>query len=59
MEKFKPLKSRVSLTLDDDVIQTIKEYAEMDDRNFSQYINMVLKQHIKRKSAPEHSDDPH
>lgn len=51
MEKFKPLKSRVSLTLDDDVIKTIKEYADMDDRNFSQYINMVLKQHIKRKSS--------
>ena len=43
----KPLKSKVSITLDDDIIETIKDLAEKDDRNFSQYINMVLKKHIQ------------
>lgn len=47
MDKQKPLKSKVSITLDDDIIKEIKELAENDDRNFSQYINMVLRKHIE------------
>lgn len=43
---MKPLKEKVSITLDGDVIQRIKELAEDDDRSFSQYINMVLKEWI-------------
>lgn len=40
---MKPLKNKVSITLDEDIIKQIKELAENDDRSFSQYINMVLK----------------
>ncbi len=47
MDTQKPLKSKVSITLDDDIIKQIKEMAEKDDRNFSQYINMVLRKHIQ------------
>ncbi len=43
---MKPLKSKVSITLDINVIEEIKRMSEADDRNFSQYINMVLKKHI-------------
>lgn len=43
---MKPMKSKVSITLDEDIITVIKELAENDDRSFSQYINMVLKEHI-------------
>lgn len=45
---MKPLKSKVSITLDEDVITKIKELAENDDRSFSQYINIVLKKHIEK-----------
>ena len=45
---MKPLKNKVSITLDEDVIQMIKELAEKDDRSFSQYINMVLKEYINK-----------
>lgn len=45
---MKPLKSKVSITLDEDIIQRIKELAENDDRSFSQYINIVLKEHLNR-----------
>ena len=38
---MKPLKSKVSITLDSDVIEQIKQLAERDDRSFSQYINMI------------------
>ena len=43
---MKPLKKKVSITLDEDVIQLIKQLAEKDDRSFSQFINMVLKEYI-------------
>ena len=43
---MKPLKNKVSITLDEDVIQLIKQLAEKDDRSFSQFINMVLKEYI-------------
>lgn len=45
---MKPLKEKVSITLDADIIAKIKEFAEADDRNFSQYINMVLRDWIRR-----------
>ena len=47
---MKPLKSKVSITLDEDVIQRIKAQAERDDRSFSQYINLVLKEHLSSKA---------
>ena len=43
---MKPLKTKVSITLDSDIIEKIRQLAEDDDRSFSQYINMVLKDHI-------------
>lgn len=43
---MKPLKEKVSITLDSDIIKKLKDLAEDDDRSFSQYINMVLKEHL-------------
>ncbi|MCI5587587.1 MAG: ribbon-helix-helix domain-containing protein [Lachnospiraceae bacterium] len=45
---MKPLKEKVSITLDENIVQRIKELAEDDDRSFSQYINMVLKEWVSR-----------
>jgi len=45
---MKPLKSKVSITLDSDVIEKIKFLAEQDDRSFSQYINMILKEYLNQ-----------
>ncbi|MGN0340880.1 MAG: DUF6364 family protein [Lachnospira sp.] len=47
---MKPLKNKVSITLDGDIIQQIKELAEEDDRSFSQYINMILKEWINKEN---------
>ena len=47
---MKPLKNKVSITLDGDIIQQIKELAEEDDRSFSQYINMILKELINKEN---------
>lgn len=47
---MKPKKSKVSITLDPDIIEKITEMADNDDRSFSQYINMVLKEHISKRT---------
>ncbi len=44
---MKPLKEKISITIDTDILQRVKEEAEYDDRSLSQYINLVLKQHLK------------
>lgn len=43
---MKPLKTKVSITLDENVIAIIRKMADEDDRNFSQYINLILKEWI-------------
>ena len=45
---MRPLKDKISITVDSDIVQKIKELAEADERSFSQYINMVLKEHISK-----------
>lgn len=47
---MKPLKVKVSITLDEITINKIKELAEKDDRNFSQYVNLILKEWINKHS---------
>ena len=44
---MKSLKTKVSITLDAEIIDTIKILAEQDDRSFSQYVNLVLKEYLK------------
>ena len=48
---MKPLKERVSMTIDSDVLMKIKELAEQDDRSFSQYVTLVLRQHIEKQNS--------
>lgn len=52
---MRPLKEKISITIDSDILEKIKIKAEEDDRSLSQYINLVLKQHItnsENKSKP-------
>ena len=44
---MKPLKEKISITIDEDVLKEHKIRAEEDDRSLSQYINLVFKKHIK------------
>lgn len=43
---MRPLKEKISITIDTDVLEKIKKAAENDDRSVSQYINIVLKHHV-------------
>ena len=47
---MKPLKEKVSITLDEPVLTEIKALAEHDDRSLSSYINQILKAHLEKRN---------
>ena len=46
MMKQKPLKTQISITIDEPIYKRIKELAEIDDRGVSCYINLVLLKYL-------------
>ena len=46
--KLKPLKEKISITVDGDILELARAAAEEQDRSLSQYINLVLKEHLKK-----------
>lgn len=50
MEQQKPLKQKISITIDEDVIRRVKEMADADDRSLSQYINLILKEWLRKRA---------
>ncbi len=50
---MKPLKKSVSVTLDDDILELAKIAAEEEDRSLSSYINLLLRQHLRKKPTGE------
>jgi len=49
MEAMKPLKVRVSLSLDDEVVKKLRVLADEDDRQLSSYINLVLRNYLRKR----------
>ena len=45
---MKALKTRISITIDDPILDKIKRLAEYEDRSVSSYINLVLREHIEK-----------
>ena len=45
---MKPLKISVGMTLDEDIVNKIRQLAEEDDRPLSQYVNLVLRRHLEQ-----------
>lgn len=43
----RPLKNKISITIDNNIEVAVRELSERDDRSFSQYINRVLKKHLE------------
>lgn len=50
---MKPLKRKVSITLDEDLIDKLRLLAEEDDRSLSQYINLIVREHVREKERQE------
>lgn len=54
---MKPLKQKVSLTIDEDVLEKAKVMAEEADRSLSQFINIVLKKYIAKNWDKNHPEE--
>lgn len=58
-DEMKPLKDKISITIDQPIIEKIKKLADYEDRSLSSYINLVLREHldqldkIPNKKAPD------
>ncbi len=44
---MKPLKEKVSITLDSDLLEKLREKADYDCRPLSQYINLLLRKYLE------------
>ena len=44
---MKPLKEKISITIDSDLLKDLKTQAEKDERSLSQYINLILRKYLK------------
>ncbi len=44
---MKPMKEKISITLDNDLLEKLRIRAERDDRSLSSYINLVLRKYIE------------
>lgn len=47
MESAKPLKVKVSLSLDEEIVKKLRILADEDDRQLSSYINLVLRNYLR------------
>ena len=45
---MRPLKKSVSITIDSDLLEKVKIIAELDDRWFSQVVNLALKEYVRK-----------
>ena len=45
---MKPLKEQISITVDSDILEKARELAEQDERSLSQFINIALKDYVKK-----------
>lgn len=48
---MKPLKTKVSITLDSTIVEDIKKLADKDDRSFSQLVNLILKEYLQKSEC--------
>ena len=49
MNNPKPLKTKVSLTLDEEIVEKLRAIAEEDDRALSSCINLILRDYLRTK----------
>ena len=50
---MKPLKERISITIDSDLQEKLREKADEDCRPLSQYINLVLRKHVEQEEKKQ------
>lgn len=53
MGYMRPLKEKISITIDSDLLEKLREKADEDCRPLSQYINLVLKKHLEEEAKKQ------
>lgn len=54
MSNNKPLKEKISITIDGDLLAELRQMSDKYDRSLSQLINLILKHHVSNESdSPE------
>lgn len=46
---MQPLKERICITIDSDLLEKLRKKADEDCRPLSQYINLVLRKHVEQE----------
>lgn len=49
---MKPLKKTISITLDEPILEQVKQLAEQQDRSVSSFINLVLRDYLEARKNP-------
>lgn len=52
----KPLKEKVSITLDGDIIEILHRLSAEDDRSLSSTINLILRKYIRENDLLDHRE---
>ncbi|MCI9157755.1 MAG: toxin-antitoxin system protein [Lawsonibacter sp.] len=53
---MKPIKTSVSITIDNPILDRVKYLAEREDRSLSSYINLVLRAHLEELDGKKSSE---
>ena len=50
---MQPLKERICITIDSDLLEKLREKADEDCRPLSRYINLVLRKHVEQEEKKQ------
>ena len=50
---MRPLKEKISITIDSDLLEKLREKAEEYCRPLSQYINLILRKYMEQKDKKQ------
>ena len=58
MDNMKPIKVRVSLSLDGEIVEKLRMVAEEDDRALSSCINLILRDYLRTREEQQGPGHP-
>ena len=50
---MRPLKEKISISIDSDLLEKLREKADEDSRPLSQYINLILRKYMEQKDKKQ------
>lgn len=45
---MRPLKEKISITVDSELLKKARQLAELDERSLSQFINLALREYVQK-----------